>query len=102
MPLQWDSVRYGEWKLIKKNVPGIEMRKHVSGAYEHLLFNMEKDPQETVNRWQAEMIVGKTLLQMLRWRLYVDEELQGQMPDFVDLDSLDDEVIENMKALGYL
>ncbi len=91
------SVHYRQWKLYKKTVD-----MYFDDHYQYELFNLEKDPGESVNLGSERSIEGKTLRQLLRHRLNVDVQAGGGSSSTVDETQLDADTIENLNALGYL
>lgn len=90
----FSAVEFGNWKLI-------EAPKH-RGSSSFMLFNLEEDPQELVNRWPREFVVAKTLQQMLKWRHHKDSKVEVKRPAQVPETEIDEEINQNLKALGYL
>ena len=91
-----ESVRQGNWKLLEWSYGDKNDR------YEVQLFNVSKDPGEHSDRWQAELVVGKALQQKLREQALLNRELQAVDHEQVDFEKLSPEVIERLRALGYL
>ena len=91
------SVRFGRWKIYKRTVD-----RYVDGHYQYELFDLEKDPGEAINLWSRNIVRGRTLLQMLRHRLNVDDVAVGGSSGTVGESELDAETLENLGGLGYL
>ena len=91
-----ESVRQGNWKLLEWYYGSKNDR------YEVQLFNVSEDPGELSDRWQSELVVGKGLQQKLREQALLNRELQAVDHEQVDLEKLSPEVIESLRALGYL
>jgi arylsulfatase A-like enzyme len=97
------AIAVGDWKLIEQ-----PRGKPSEPGREFALFQLSRDPGERSDRFPSEEILGKTLAQVmavgrdrgLRSLLQFSGSVSGQ-PE-VNLDGLDDELIENLKALGYV
>jgi len=89
-----DSVRYGDWKLHSWS-------EH--GQYYLELFDTGKDPAEQRDVWRQHPVIGLTLYQLLRQQRRVNGQLElATPPEELPESSLDEDTIENLKALGYL
>lgn len=98
----WDSVRLGNYKLIENKL-GEDNRKD---EWERALYNMVKDPDEVFNVWFSKPIIGKALHQALMWRLHSDNSLKHSNREDAEEEGVkpedDPEVMERLRALGYL
>lgn len=91
-----DSVRVGRWKLVREG-------RNREGRYfdSYMLFDLERDPGETVNRWPKRPVIGKTLRQLQEWHL-LEGRRRSATPETIRQEELDEGVIEELRALGYI
>jgi len=85
------AVRVGPWKLI-------ERIGKASSTFE--LFNIEDEPAEITNRWIGEPIVGGALRQAIAWQRYTSGQVASV--DKVEIETLDPEMVEQLRNLGYV
>ena len=90
-----DSVKLGPWKLI---------REHASdgGVVRHQLFDIASDPEESNDLWAQELIVGQAARQALRREIESSRRAEFRETDSVQPDEVDADVVEGLRALGYL
>lgn len=88
------SVRFRQWKLIGS------MR--YDGVRQWSLYNLKKDPMESVNYWVHEARVGKTLLQMLQWQMKINAKAEIKAPLTISEDQMDPEMVQRLRGLGYI
>lgn len=88
----WDSVRFRDWKMLK-------FRDTRTTYY---LYNIADDPEEKIDRWPQQPIIGKTLLQRLRWQHRLDAQVGAKEANQLAPGEIPNEVEEELRALGYL
>jgi arylsulfatase A-like enzyme len=91
-----ETVRLGRWKLIRDD-PEDPRTPH-----RHRLFDLESDPDETVDLWSRELVVGQALRQLLEAKLAGDAAQRTAPTERVEHDELDADELEGLRALGYL
>ena len=87
-----DSLRSGRWKLIRNRVHSDSFR----------LYDLERDPHESVDRWSTHPIQGGVLKQELKWQRVQDAALRARQPPVPVSGELDPKTAEQLRALGYL
>jgi arylsulfatase A-like enzyme len=102
-----DSVRYGEWKLIRSGPSDAAPYK-----MDYQLYHFSEDPFELFNLWAAEPVIGHALRQLLEYEYAIEAEgtrasvrslIPGLANGVLDDPSLvSDEVRSQLEALGYL
>ena len=91
-----DSIRIGDWKLIR------EFRNQSGRRFNsHSLYNLESDPKELVDVWAQEQVVGTSLRQELDWQLLQSQKVVTEIEEIPETELAPTE-IEELKALGYL
>jgi arylsulfatase A-like enzyme len=90
----YDSIRFRNWKLVRFNTD-----RRFDEQFEFELYDLDADPGEQHDRWPTQLVVGRTLQQMLAWQHRIDESIKSQAPREGELD---EGVIENLRALGYI
>jgi len=89
-----DSVRFGDWKLVRDS-RGFGGQLVQSFA----LFDLADDPDERIDRWPSEPVVGHTLRQMLEWHGYEGAHRLAAEPRTAETDP---ETEQALRELGYL
>ncbi len=89
-----DSVRFGRWKLIRRRRPGVYAR---FGDFD--LFDTQGDPDEVIDRWGGELVVGHGLRQMLVWHQFSAASRRAAPSPPIELGP---EVRKRLRALGYI
>lgn len=87
-----DSIRSGNWKLIR------EGRRSDS----YTLYDLARDPGESLDRWSVNPIEGSVLKQELHWQLLQDQHLRDSQPPVPTTEDLDPKLEKELRALGYL
>jgi len=89
-----DSVRFGDWKLLRHS-------RRVGGRLfsSFALFDLADDPDERIDRWPTEPVVGYALRQMLRWHEHEGAGRAAPAPRQVEVDP---ETEQALQELGYL
>jgi arylsulfatase A-like enzyme len=91
-----DSVRLGNWKLVRRS---ISRRRNVRVQYE--LYDLSRDPGESLDVWPTQPVVGHTLRQLLETRLRLDGEMSFEAQERPP-EELSEEVLQNLRELGYI
>jgi hypothetical protein len=87
------SVRLGRWKLARTT------RKRGTPYHTYQLFDLEKDAGEQNDIWFRQTVVGHTLRQLLENKIRQDEGIVDPSPL---TEPIDEEVEQNLRALGYI
>jgi arylsulfatase A-like enzyme len=95
-PWRRDSVRLGGYKLLR------EERVGSAQPPDHQLFDIRRDPGETIDLWSREPVVGGALAHLLRAHRAAAEAAPVDSPSQITLDELDPKIRENMRMLGYI
>ncbi len=90
----FDSVRFGDWKLLRCD-RGAGARLVSS----FMLFDLADDPDERIDRWPTEPVVGHALRQMLAWHEHEGALGAAPAPRQAEIDA---ETQQALEALGYL
>ena len=99
----YDSVRFRNWKLIRKNPTegkGEGKEKGRGEGVEHSLYDLDSDPGEERDLWKERRVVGNTLRSMLEWRQRLDADQRVESTEHTE--ALSPEMRANLQALGYL
>jgi len=94
VPVGFDSVRFGDWKLIRSD-RGAGARLVSS----FMLFDLADDPDERIDRWPTEPVVGHALRQMLAWHEHEGARRMAPAPREAEVDP---ETERALQELGYL
>ena len=86
-----DSLRSGRWKLIREGVQSDSFR----------LYDLERDPEERLDRWATHPIQGSVLKQELLWQRVEDSALRALQPPVPVSEELDPDTAAQLRALGY-
>ena len=92
-----EAVNFGRWKLVRESSSNAARQERPRFR----LFDLSEDPEERVDRSNELPVSTRTLRQMLAWRRYTDARARAarEEPGPVDLDP---ELLEQMRALGYV
>ena len=91
---EWHSVRHGDWKLMRHT-----FKRAGNSFYEYDLYDLSRDPDEVLDRWGSELVVGLTLGQMLESRIARDAQLDLEASASSEIDP---QVLDNLRELGYV
>lgn len=86
------SVRFRNWKLI--------MRTKRNVTFE--LYDLNADPNEQVNLWTEEVVIGKALRQLIRLEILGETPKESSSLTMEAIEQADPEIVERLRALGYL
>ncbi len=89
----WRAASWAGWKLCVRDF-GDE------SVYE--LYHTATDRREITNQWTTQREAGLALSQVLEWYAYSNAHLAPAATDNVPMESLDPEIVERLRNLGYV
>jgi arylsulfatase A-like enzyme len=90
----WHSVQLPDWKLIRQTRSSSGTRVDT-----YALYDLARDPDELLDRWPHERVIGFALKQLLESKLQQDERVSFEAGTSREMDP---DVLENLRGLGYL
>jgi len=90
-----ESLQRGRWKLVRRNPDDPAL-----GAPSYGLFDLERDPGEVTDLWQAQPVIGIALRQELEREIARQAAATGRRPEPAPRE-IPPEMVEALKALGY-
>lgn len=91
---EWQSVRHGDWKLLRHT-----QRRGGHAFHEYELYDLSRDPEEVLDRWGMEPVIGHALRQLLETRIERDAALDLEAGTS---EQMDPDVLQNLRELGYV
>ena len=91
------ALRLGEWKLVRENPPDGDPSQP-----QFTLFNLRDDPEEIIDLWPQQPVVGHTLRQLLEDHLQRTAGAVGERVEGIERAKMDKGLLENLRALGYV
>lgn len=89
-----NSVNFGQWKLLEM--------LHARNQDIYRLYDLKKDPGETMNIWAQKPLEGRVLRQMIRRQDLLDVKARTAAPVEMKTQQLDQAVRKDLEANGYL
>ena len=82
------------WKLLR-----LRSTRESQPFFQFELYDLDADPEELIDRWPTEPVVGEALRQLLVRRGHIDEATRQRATAPVELTP---KARENLRALGYV